>query len=446
MKQLARIGQTLSYSKWLVPQIRSSINATTKFHKISKMNFLDQTKVKEESTVNDDSSSNKTLVTNELLCKLIGSKNYQTNSDIRLDSYSIVKCFNENDQYLGERVLREVIAEAQEINKDVVLRNDKVKPPIVKIMKYRVELMKRLIKKLTKGASEINVTQSKSEKFIAIPLRIDENDISNKISICVNLLKDFSHLQIGVYCNIYNKEEVYKATNLLQHISDELLFYGKISKPTTKKKYVAENDNYLVVEAEAGDSSKQEKSAIENIVEKETKYMSSEQKEEELIDQLDYSKKLKDAEKEAQGIITNKDMVSLEIESLLVDTSGINYDKLLESRHIEDIINGIKNNEFTSSSSRAENKSSSSIQETKQNILSGQLKVSEMSFDERLKQLQEELDSEKDLFKRLKATKKMKQFVHEMSYSKYAIQVKTIIHTEFNTMKEGMKSNPSSYL
>lgn len=448
MKQLARRGfyQVLACSKQLIPKYYSPALG---LQKLNKRNFAEEKHINQEDQVDENASASqdKTLVTNELLCKLIGCKNYQINTEIRIDPYSIVKCFNENDQYLGERILKEVIEEAQEINKDVVLRNDKVKPPLVKIMKYRVELMKRLIKKLTKGtASDINVTESKSEKFIAIPLRIEENDLISKINICIELLKDFSHLQIGIYCNIYNKEEVYKATNILQHIADELLFYGKITKQAQKKKYDTDKNNYVnVIDGETESSQPEnDKTATQKIVEQETKYMSSEQKEEELIDNLDYGKKLKEAANLSEGKIVNKDMVSLEIESLILDTSGINYDKLLESKNIEDIINGIKNNQFSNKPKGEATSSSESTQKTIND--KGNVKAAEMSFDERLKQLQDELDSEKDLFKRLRTTKKMKQFVHEMTYSKYVLQVKTIIHTEYNTLKEGMKANPSSYL
>ena len=47
----------------------------------------------------------------------------------------------------------EVYSLAMDNNKDVVLRNDKTDPPVVKIMNYRLELLKRLFKKLGK---EIN--------------------------------------------------------------------------------------------------------------------------------------------------------------------------------------------------------------------------------------------------------------------------------------------------
>ena len=42
---------------------------------------------------------------------------------------------------------------AMDNDKDVVLRNDKTDTPVVKIMNYRLELLKRLFKKLGK---EIN--------------------------------------------------------------------------------------------------------------------------------------------------------------------------------------------------------------------------------------------------------------------------------------------------
>ena len=44
----------------------------------------------------------------------------------------------------------QTLMEAKRIKKDVVLRNVRTEPPVVKIMNYKLELLKRLMKKLGK--------------------------------------------------------------------------------------------------------------------------------------------------------------------------------------------------------------------------------------------------------------------------------------------------------
>lgn len=67
-----------------------------------------------------------------------------------MDDSKIVNCYDENDIVLGNMTLREAKLAAESAKKDVVLRNTKVSPPIVKIMNYKKELLKRLFKKLGK--------------------------------------------------------------------------------------------------------------------------------------------------------------------------------------------------------------------------------------------------------------------------------------------------------
>jgi len=61
-----------------------------------------------------------------------------------------VKVFDENDTLVGELTFGEALASAQSAKKDLVLRNDKSEPPVCKIMLYKMELLKKLFKKLGK--------------------------------------------------------------------------------------------------------------------------------------------------------------------------------------------------------------------------------------------------------------------------------------------------------
>lgn len=46
-------------------------------------------------------------INTKTLCDLIGSRYYQHNEEIEMAEDKIVKCFDENDQMLGEMTLRE---------------------------------------------------------------------------------------------------------------------------------------------------------------------------------------------------------------------------------------------------------------------------------------------------------------------------------------------------
>lgn len=77
-----------------------------------------------------------------------------------MDDEKIVNCYDENDTPLGNMTLRDSKLAAESAKKDVVLRNSKIDPPVVKIMNYKKELLKRLFKKLGK---EIETKDLKSK-------------------------------------------------------------------------------------------------------------------------------------------------------------------------------------------------------------------------------------------------------------------------------------------
>ena len=62
------------------------------------------------------------------------------------------------------------------LKKDIVLRNVKTDPPITKIMNYKLELLKRLFKKLGK---DVNKKEEKA-KNIRLTTTITVHDLENK--------------------------------------------------------------------------------------------------------------------------------------------------------------------------------------------------------------------------------------------------------------------------
>ncbi len=76
------------------------------------------------------------------------------NNEIGFNPERRVKVFDENDVLVGELTYDEALKSALGAKKDLVLRNEKSDPPVVKIMHYKMELLKKLFKKLGKQQTE----------------------------------------------------------------------------------------------------------------------------------------------------------------------------------------------------------------------------------------------------------------------------------------------------
>jgi translation initiation factor IF-3 len=59
-----------------------------------------------------------------------------------------LRVYDENEALIGDITFEEAMTSARAAKKDLVLRNAKVDPPVAKIMHYKMELLKRLFKKL----------------------------------------------------------------------------------------------------------------------------------------------------------------------------------------------------------------------------------------------------------------------------------------------------------
>ena len=92
-------------------------------------------------------------ISSKVLCDITGTRYYQHNEEVDYEASKIVRLYDENNVQLGDMKFGEAYSLAMELEKDIVLRNAKTSPPVMKIMNYRLELLKRLFKKLGK---EIN--------------------------------------------------------------------------------------------------------------------------------------------------------------------------------------------------------------------------------------------------------------------------------------------------
>lgn len=81
----------------------------------------------------------------------------------------------------------EAYSAAKFAEKDIVLRNHKIDPPVLKIMNYKRELLKRLFKKLGKDVAE----KDQKSKSIRMSTNISVHDLENKRRRAQEMLKQY---------------------------------------------------------------------------------------------------------------------------------------------------------------------------------------------------------------------------------------------------------------
>lgn len=84
--------------------------------------------------------------------------------------------YDENDVLIGDMQFQEAWDAAKNAKKDIVLRNPRSDPPVCKIMLYKMELLKRLFKKLGRKDED----KEQKYKTIKLSTTISIHDLDNK--------------------------------------------------------------------------------------------------------------------------------------------------------------------------------------------------------------------------------------------------------------------------
>lgn len=100
--------------------------------------------------VTESRAASSRKISTKLLCDISGTRYYESNEEIDIKGSNEVNVFDENNVNIGVMTFRESHELALSLGKDVVMRNKATDPPVVKIMDYKVELIKRVFKKLGK--------------------------------------------------------------------------------------------------------------------------------------------------------------------------------------------------------------------------------------------------------------------------------------------------------
>ncbi len=141
--------------------------------------------------------------------------------------------------------------------KDLVLRNAKVDPPVAKIMHYKMELLKRLFKKL---GAQVKEKEAKS-KTIRLSTTISMHDLENKKKKAIEYLKQNSAVKFYMKVNVYDDENVQKGKLILTNIAEDLKEYAKVRvapmQKVTKEDLPAQEEVKLPKSARKGDKTEE---------------------------------------------------------------------------------------------------------------------------------------------------------------------------------------------
>ena len=204
---------------------------------VGKTMYDDILKETEEKKPAAPSSGSK--ITTKVLCDIIGTKHYPINEEIELPPTTFIALFDENDKLIAKTSLSQAMINAENLGKDIVLRNAKSNPPICKMMKYKIELIKRLMKKVGKNLGKEFEGSNKEEfstKYMAFSLKMDQKDFNTKLDKVRQILAENPIIKIVIPIDLNSNEQTVKATSILKNIEVELYQMGKIRAGPIKQR------------------------------------------------------------------------------------------------------------------------------------------------------------------------------------------------------------------
>jgi translation initiation factor IF-3 len=151
------------------------------------------------------------------------------------------------------------IAETQK--KDAVLRSRNTTPPIVKIMEYRRDLMRKILTRLGKKKEESSDAKTKA---LHLSSNISSMDLENKKKQAIHIFKKTSILKIYLKLSTIDQASLSKGKIILQTFAQDLSqyctvkvrpgFQGRqpveIEKDTKEQKLTIEEQDNAIEEAE----------------------------------------------------------------------------------------------------------------------------------------------------------------------------------------------------
>ena len=95
--------------------------------------------------------------------------------------------FDENNMLMGDMQFKDAFSAAKTLDRDLVLRNDKLVPPVVKIMRYRNEILQKLFEKLGKDLEQTQAKTTKIKKATAKTVEKDSKPKQMRLTTAVSV-------------------------------------------------------------------------------------------------------------------------------------------------------------------------------------------------------------------------------------------------------------------
>ncbi|CDW89021.1 translation initiation factor if-3 [Stylonychia lemnae] len=310
----------------LQPQVKSMYQAKTMIMQpYSYFNFatVESSSQNQAPILGTTSLGSNKKITAKTLCDITGTRYYPHNEEIGFGPDRIVRVYDENDVLIGDMTFQEAQDAAAGGKKDLVLRNSKIDPPVTKIMLYKLELLKRLFKKLGRQGEE---KDSKSKTF-RLTTTISLHDLDNKKKKAIEYLKTYSGLKFYMKVNIYDEENVQKGRLMLMNIAEDLKEYGKVKvSPMVGASKQVDSKYEQNIKASGG----KKPSKIEDIKKGADKQRASK----------DDIVSLEDGEDDDEDIEGRSQYVYMELQST-VAFKEIDIDKMLEHTSLDDFLRGL---------------------------------------------------------------------------------------------------------
>lgn len=386
-----------------------------KFQAVKDFNIEESEK---KESIQDSKPKSEERITTKLLSDIIGSKHYPTNEEITLNKDIIVSVYDENDKFMTNMSLEDARELARSSNKDIVLRNSKSSPVIVKLMKYKAELIKRLLKKVGKniGRELSGSKESLKSKLFSFSLKMDKKDFDSKVDKLRQLLLENNIVKLVIPCDLKRIDETTKAISILKNIADEVTEMGKIKAgPLKQQKKREKSDLRDPTLNDSTDEILHHDSVIKDAIDASTGIYLENEKDLELVD-----------------------YIYLELESLVIDTSGVDYEKLLDSNNIENIVRGITQTNLARDSTESKN-FEESISRGMDNL--NVIDNASIPLKNHIDFLEKEVLHQKDLRQKLLTIKSIDDMKYSLEATRSRMTVRIVKNTLSGYAKQDARKN-----
>lgn len=212
----------------------------------------------------------------------------------------------------------EAFSQAKAMKKDIVLRNARTEPPVVKITNYRKDLLRKLFHKLGENKMKPQAKENKP-KAIHLTTTITVHDLENKKKKVIEFLKNSTTLKVFMKVNIYDEANIQKGRLMLLNIAEDLKHLAKIK--------VSPANMSTEEDSSSGKSEKKPKTVSEVSKKSKAHFVNADQlKKTELLD--DYDKDFH------EGSQDKAQYLYMELESISA-TKEIDIDAMLEHTTME---------------------------------------------------------------------------------------------------------------